>query len=205
MKSINDEIANIYFEYKLKGILDNREKLQSKFEENIKQKETLAEYFTRKVAITEKEFNALKEKYDRTIKEFKTYVTPERLNGFENDIEKFYEWYRDIPKQCCYCGINEKDLNCFFNGEYSRFYPNKRGRGKKLEIERLSDNKAEKHRGYTPNNMRLACHICNNAKSDFLSPKQFKLVAEGISKFWKEVVHVTDIIFPISSDIWEKE
>ena len=33
-------------------------------------------------------------------------------------------------------------------------------------------------------NCRLACHVCNNAKSDFFTVQDFKLIAKGINNFW---------------------
>ena len=41
---------------------------------------------------------------------------------------------------------------------------------------------------YRSDNCKLACYVCNNAKSDFISPKDFKPIAEGINKFWQETL-----------------
>jgi hypothetical protein len=32
----------------------------------------------------------------------------------------------------------------------------------------------------------LACYVCNNAKSDFITAKEFEPIARGIHNFWKE-------------------
>lgn len=201
----DEEKAKLYFEYKLRGALDSKQAMLDLFSVtsmDMKKYETLAKCFQRNIEVSEEQFNHFRAEYDKAIALFKTYVTSERLEGFEKDLMKFYAWYDEQPKQCCYCGIKEEHLKQFFDDKYSDDYPNKRGRGKKLEIERIADQRNEKHKGYIPENMRLACHICNNAKSDFLSPAQFKPIAYGVYCFWKNN-NVQDIEFPENDAIWE--
>ncbi len=113
------------------------------------------------------------------------------------DFKQFYRWYMQYDKiaTCCYCGVHKDVAN---NSKI--FNDSKRGRGKVLEVERVVTNPIEKN-VYSVDNCRLACHICNNAKSDFLSPKDFKPIAKGISDFWKDQdVHIE---FPDKSSIWD--
>ena len=75
----------------------------------------------------------------------------------------------------------------------------------RLEIERIktADGKNE----YTKENCALACYICNNAKSDFLSAYDFKPIAEGINKFWNDYLKKLDpkkeVKFDSGSEIWK--
>lgn len=102
--------------------------------------------------------------------------------------EEFLIWYKEQPKKCCYCGVEEEDLLKYFNNENTQYYRNEddkaRNRGKFLEIERIVTAPKEKN-VYSKDNCALACYVCNNAKSDFLSPESFKPIAEGIKKFWE--------------------
>ena len=68
-------------------------------------------------------------------------------------------------------------------------------------LERVVTASKDKNK-YTKQNTDLACYICNNAKSDFISPKNFKSIAYGINDFWKE--QNIDATFPHKSDIWNK-
>ena len=55
-------------------------------------------------------------------------------------------------------------------------------RGLHLEIER----KNSQSNLYEKENCALACYICNNAKSDFISENDFcKYIVPGIQKFWE--------------------
>ena len=91
--------------------------------------------------------------------------------------ESFYRWYLGQSKKCHYCGVSEEQVR-----EYFRNNPSRGGRrGQHLEIER----KEPKDR-YSPANCVLACYVCNNAKSDFISEQDFGPIAEGIIKFWKK-------------------
>lgn len=118
----------------------------------------------------------------------------EEKNKFDNCFKigkkAFVDWYFKEEKTCCYCGVREKDAQRYFkeytpdeNGQTKKAYD--RGRGFNLEVERL-ETFSENKNIYNADNCKLACYICNNAKSDFISPKDFKPIAEGINKFWQE-------------------
>ena len=96
-----------------------------------------------------------------------------KINRKEKDKlrDKLYE--RD-GNNCYYCGIKEED---FFR-IWGKFYGGKT-RGQKLEVDRR-DNKKE----YTLENCVLACSICNNAKSDKFTDKEFKKVGKSIKQIW---------------------
>ncbi len=115
--------------------------------------------------------------------------------------EKFLEWYNKQEKKCCYCGVQEEDLTRYFNQENIQ-YEKARQRGQYLEIERIVTAPKEKN-VYSENNCALVCYICNNAKSDFLSPKNFKLIAKGINEFWINILN-KKVDFPENSEIWKK-
>lgn len=134
-------------------------------------------------------------------------ATHDRPEGFEGEKE-FMDWYVKKEKICCYCGVSEEYLEKYFKIDKSNSQTKKavkRGRGMRLEIERIktADGKNE----YTKENCTLACYICNNAKSDFLSAYDFKPIAEGINKFWndylKKLDPKTEVKFDSGSEIWK--
>jgi hypothetical protein len=115
------------------------------------------------------------------------------------------KWYLKKDKICCYCGVEEIDLERYFNNNNKQYYRNEedkaRQRGKYLEIERIVTAPKDKNK-YTIQNTDLACYICNNAKSDFISPKNFKPIACGINNFWNN--QNIEATFLSESDIWNK-
>ena len=92
-------------------------------------------------------------------------------------------------------------MNKYFN-QNNEQYKEARQRGKVLEVEKVIT--VPKTNEYTFENSRLACYICNNAKSDFIAPSYFKPIAHGIYQFWKNKVGIEEIHFPQESDIWTK-
>ena len=56
---------------------------------------------------------------------------------------------------------------------------------------------------YSKDNCRLACYICNNAKSDFLSAESFEPIARGINKFWSNYLN-KNVEFPEDFEYWSK-
>lgn len=106
------------------------------------------------------------------------------------DFRSFYTWYKKQPNTCCYCGVNQEDA------VNSKVYKNlkRKTRAISLEIERVVTFPEFKNI-YSPSNCRLACHICNNAKSDFLTSSEFKFIAIGINKFWSSKIR-KEVVFP---------
>lgn len=122
---------------------------------------------------------------------------PKRREGFGDDFRRFYDWYKkyDDLGTCCYCGVHKSDL------EQDQVFDNsERRRGGRLEIERVVTFPKDKN-VYTPENCRLACFICNNAKSDFLSTQDFYPIARGIHTFWQKHLG-KEILFPEDSEVW---
>ncbi len=92
---------------------------------------------------------------------------------------KFYEWYRDQEKVCCYCGSKEEHLKALFDKE-SGILSTKRTRGASLELERIDSTSNE----YSQENCTLACYFCNNHKSDIISAEDHKTYfAPAIGKY----------------------
>ena len=99
--------------------------------------------------------------------------------GFKT-FKNFYKWYESQPKECCYCGLNENDLEKLFktnNNESERkkpLYSKKCGFTSALQIEKLNPNKP-----YNESNCALICAFCNNAKSDMINDKNFREFAKA--------------------------
>jgi hypothetical protein len=196
---ISKEIENKYIKYKLEGWLDSKilyEEQDGKLTEK-----TIFESFKKKNGITSGEYEKIKSDNDEQIAKAKKYHNSKK-NKEEykfKDICQFYRWYIMQEKKCCYCGIEETNLEIYFNNNNLQ-YQDARQRGKILEIERVVT-AIKKHNVYSGENCRLACYICNNAKSDFLSAKSFKLIAKGISEFWIE--QGISIQFKEDDAIWD--
>ncbi len=82
--------------------------------------------------------------------------------------------YERDGRECYYCGIKEED----FIPIWGKFYGGET-RGKKLEVDRRDNEK-----DYSLENCVLACSICNNAKSDKFTDKEFKEVGKSIKQIW---------------------
>ena len=131
-------------------------------------------------------------------------ATTERCDCFEEKDHDFRKWYANQAKRCCYCGIEEEELKKYFHEDNKQTSKaTARGRGAWLEIERILTVPEENF--YYPNNTDLACYICNNAKSDFISAKDFQPIAKGINQFWKKQEGVTIEDFDDKAKIWEMD
>jgi len=96
-----------------------------------------------------------------------------KINKKEKDKLRDDLYKRD-GRECYYCGIKEDD----FIPIWGKFYGGKT-RGRKLEVDRRDNEK-----GYTLENCVLSCSICNNAKSDKFTGKEFKEVGKSIKQIW---------------------
>ncbi|MDD3602013.1 MAG: hypothetical protein PHZ17_01700 [Sulfurovum sp.] len=104
---------------------------------------------------------AKKEKIDKL---FSNQYTGSRKEGFKSFI-KFYEWYEKQGNQCYYCKTDSKTLQELFDSnklKSTKF-------NETLHIERLRPKE-----DYSPDNCRLACSLCNNAKSDLISNENYE-------------------------------
>ena len=73
----------------------------------------------------------------------------------------FELWYNKQEKVCHYCGIPEKE----WQRQVSK--SNKKKYARRLTIDRKDNN-----RGYTPDNMVLACLYCNRVKNELFTEKE---------------------------------
>ncbi len=94
------------------------------------------------------------------------------------EIVVFQNWY-DSKNGCCeYCGLkSEESLILFYK------YPvSTRGgrRGKRLELDRI--NPAIKNYGEDINNLALSCYWCNNAKTNYFTYEEFKVIGDKIKE-----------------------
>ena len=128
-------------------------------------------------------------------------ATADRIEGF-GGRDEFLNWYNTQEKKCCYCGVEESDLIKYFDKEINEQYKWARPRGKFLEVERVIT-APESENKYSKENCRLACYICNNAKSDFLSAESFEPIARGINKFWNNYLN-KNVEFPEDFEYWSK-
>ena len=92
-----------------------------------------------------------------------------------NNFKEFFDWYQNQEKECYYCKISQNNLEQLFN---QRILISKKFNGT-LHIERFNSDKP-----YSKSNCGLACAICNNAKSDFISKNDFEIfIAPAINKY----------------------
>lgn len=127
--------------------------------------------FSNKYGIEREEVPIL---YDRTRKttlkiqkiknRYNSILNREVNHEFEN-FREFYTWFINQKDECYYCQTTQKDLKKLFeqNVLISKKF------NATLHIERFDSSKP-----YSKNNCTLACAICNNAKSDFISKEDFQ-------------------------------
>lgn len=213
---IMTDLEKKYFELSVLGVLADRNKMSLLYNKEIPKNQSIIDFFLDIEKCTMLDIESWYEKHNSEILRIRSLVTKDRINGFNNSRDDFLKWYLGVKnKKCCYCGVKEEDLKSYFNEENPQYYiddDNKaRQRGKFLEIERLQT-VGSKNR-YNPENTDLACYVCNNAKSDFISPKSFKPIAEGINVFWNKILSQekkvddnlyfnTYVKFPEDSNVW---
>ena len=156
------------------------------------------ELVKRNIFVTKEEIKSLQKQYNPDIQKLRNiyhnkqwhYKNKEKIKNVAfqfTSFQEFYQWYTswDEIGTCCYCGVHKDNL-----GDYK----GKRKRGKQLEVERVVTN-PESNNLYNTQNCRLACYICNNAKSDFLNTAEFQPIAKGIYAYWSSKGNA--INFPI--------
>ena len=116
------------------------------------------------------------------------------VNVFDNNFESFFDWWCDKmheggKRQCYYCKIDEDTVRAAFAKDEKNdknegvISSKKRSFSGELQIERKDPNK-----DYCANNCEFACVICNNAKSDMISAKDFtKFFVPGIEEYCEHI------------------
>lgn len=104
---------------------------------------------------------------------------------FGGDFSAFLDWWCEKSdgngiRHCCYCGIEEvKSQAAFEKG----LLQSKKFTGT------LHIDKKDPDKGYNRYNCEFACALCNNAKSDIFTEKDFeKFIAPAIKKYWNDCV-----------------
>jgi len=102
-----------------------------------------------------------------------------KKEGFNQNFEFFYKWYKSQEKKCGYCGTSENTLK--------KLFESKKLTSKKftatLHIERRNPNGE-----YNEENCMLACSLCNNAKSDLINEDNYREYFEKcMNQFLKDL------------------
>ena len=104
---------------------------------------------------------------------------------FGGDFTAFLDWWCKKSdgngiRHCCYCGIEEvKSQAAFEKG----LVQSKKFTGT------LHIDKKDPDEGYNRDNCEFACALCNNAKSDIFTEKDFeKFIAPAIKKYWNDCI-----------------
>lgn len=85
---------------------------------------------------------------------------------FDITKEAFFDWYKSQPETCCYCKMTVVEC-ALYPGHGSRH----------LTVDRMDSN-----RGYSLDNIVLACPICNTVKNNVLTYKQMLEVGKMIKE-----------------------
>jgi 5-methylcytosine-specific restriction endonuclease McrA len=99
------------------------------------------------------------------------------------DFHVFEAQLLNRNKHCHYCNLTEKEIEKLWKIEADKgFLLTKRGRGYKLELERI-----EPEAPYDQlENLVFACYWCNNAKTDTFTGDEFKKVGKIFREIWND-------------------
>lgn len=104
---------------------------------------------------------------------------------FGGDFAAFLDWWCKKSdgngiRHCCYCGIEEAKSQAAFE---KGLVQSKKFTGT------LHIDKKDPDKGYNRKNCEFACALCNNAKSDIFTEKDFeKFIAPAIKKYWNDCI-----------------
>jgi len=145
-------------------------------------------YIAKKLGIDKEELKVLEKKsiIDNKKKEINRILTlfiEERRDAFDRKFSKFYNWYMvEQGNKCGYCETTQDELRKIFikNKKLPLISDEKRKQYEdgKISIKRLYGNleieRKDSEKGYTKENMMLACPLCNNAKSNLIDEESWK-------------------------------
>lgn len=83
--------------------------------------------------------------------------------------KSFIDWYNSQPRQCVYCDLREEDIH--------NLNDPRNNKSARLTIDRMNNDE-----GYSIDNMVLACHRCNEIKTDFFSYEEMREIGQKFVK-----------------------
>lgn len=87
--------------------------------------------------------------------------------------EDFIEWYEQQKQKCVFCDIPKELLEPL---EW----------GRKKERTRLAIDRKNNSKGYTIDNICLACNVCNRSKNEDISFNEMKQLGKSIKILWQK-------------------
>ena len=85
--------------------------------------------------------------------------------------DEFIDWWGRQEQRCAYCGLTIKQIN-----KLPDWYVRRSGKY------HLSIDRKDSQKGYSLDNIVLACYMCNTMKNSFLSYEEMKKVGEVVLK-----------------------
>ena len=100
----------------------------------------------------------------------KRYIAKQYGIPFNINRDEFIQWYADVKQECTYCGLKVEDIE-----KYKKFLPN-------TNTFYLSIDRIDNSRGYSIDNICLACTRCNLIKSNFFSFEEMMEIGQKYVK-----------------------
>ena len=101
---------------------------------------------------------------------------------------RFRDWWLNTPDVCHYCGVALSEMGDYTRkassspGYFKSLVPKNRIGENILKSRRMTIDRADNSMPYCDGNLRKACWVCNNTKSDKLSEEEMLIVAPMIRK-----------------------
>lgn len=168
-----------------------KEGCESKILKELGHKGRVQDYYAEKKAVEQAKncIQAIHERFNTKRNSQKEKEHP--VDVFGDDFEAFFAWWcekmpEDGIRRCCYCEVDEDTVRAAFAKDEKDecvISSKKRSFSGELQIERKNPNG-----NYCDHNCEFACVICNNAKSDMISAKEFKeFFVPGIKAYWEHI------------------
>jgi len=175
MNSIEEKYFDLFFNKRITEYIKIEDyKIFKPGEAKMKYK-SLNEFYCEELNINADELKLIVLYFERFKNIFDKYINEDRKDFFSN-YNRLMSWYEEQKNsvgeiQCGYCNITESKLKVIIKNRGGKLTLNgktKRSLGT-MEIEKLNSEGA-----YTYDNCIMACPLCNNAKSNLISDKDWR-------------------------------
>jgi len=188
MNSIQEKYFDLFFNKRItefKKIDEYKNLTLGKSRSNFK---SLDQFFCEELKINRDELKSIIDYFEKFKNIFDKYINKDRKELFCN-YDELIVWYENQKNakgeiQCGYCNITESKLKVIVKNRGGKLTLNgktKRSLGT-MEIEKMDSAKA-----YTHDNCIMACPLCNNAKSNLISDKDWRFFfVEPMKKYYEK-------------------